>query len=314
MGGPANVTAIRPFLYNLFTDPRIVPLPGPPPLRRALAGLIAALRSRKVAARYLAIGGGSPLGRITAGQAAALERWLAGQGPAIPVRAVMRYTQPRAAEVVAELSRTGVTRLVALSLYPHFSRATTGSSLAELEKVLAAAGGLTLEIIDRWGDDPAYADLLARWIGGEVETLRREAGADVRVLFSAHGLPEKLIRDGDPYRDEVERTFSATAAKLPGVPCRLSFQSRIGPVKWIGPATGEVIKELADSGVKGLIVVPLGFVSDHIETLYDMDIVYRTLARDAGIPHYRRLRAFNDDPAFIDLLGSMVRARLEPGR
>jgi ferrochelatase len=310
MGGPASVEEIRPFLRALFSDPAIVPLPGPPPFRRALAFLISTLRGRRVAGRYRAIGGGSPLGRITAAQAAALEKRLGGEGSPVPVRPVMRYAEPRAARVADALRREGVSRVIALSLYPHYSRTTTGSSLDELREVLGEMGGFSFEAVDRWGDDEGYLALLTRWTGEAVAAVRREAGDDVRVLFSAHGLPEKLIDAGDPYRDEVERTFAAVVARLPGVSCGLSFQSRIGPVKWIGPETGEAIDRLASDGARGLVVVPLGFVSDHIETLYDLDIVHRERARRAGIPFYRRLPSFNDDPGFIDVLGGLLAGRL----
>jgi ferrochelatase len=312
MGGPERLDDIEPFLRNLFADRNIIPLPGPAPLRRMLAALIANRRARKVAGRYRAIGGGSPLVRITQAQAAALEQALSERGIPAAVRAAMRYSAPRTTDVVEALRREGIRRFTALSLYPHYSRTTTGSSLDDLREALAASTGATLEVIDRWGDDPAYARLLADRITAGVGTLRREAGGEVRVILSAHGLPVRVIESGDPYLAEVERTAAAVGRLLGDIPWRLSFQSRLGPVKWLEPTTGSTIAEAAGDGVRGLLLVPLGFVSDHIETLYDLDIVYREEAARAGIPHYRRLAAFNTDPVFIALLASLAAGG--PGR
>jgi ferrochelatase len=309
MGAPENLGAIRPFLYNLFSDPSIVPLPGPPPLRKGLARLISFARSRKVADRYRAIGGGSPLVAITRRQAEGLEKWLAGRGRSVPVRAVMGYCPPRAGEVLAGLRKEGVESIVALTLYPQYSRTTTGSSLEDLRAALARERGLGLRVVDRWGDDPGYVGLLCRWVAGETAKLRPEVGDNFRVLFSAHGLPERLVREGDPYLEEVKRTVAAVASGT-GLTCRLSFQSRLGPVRWLEPSTGAVMRELAAEGVKGLLVVPVSFVSDHIETLWDMDIVYRELAAGLGFAAYRRLPAFNDHPAFIEILGRLAETSL----
>ncbi len=309
MGGPERIDDIEPFLRNLFSDRNIISLPGPGPLRRMLASIIANRRARRVATRYRAIGGGSPLVRITVEQAAALERDLATRGVPSVVRAAMRYSAPRTPDVVAALYREGIRHFVALSLYPHFSRTTTGSSLDDLRLSLSGCPGASLEVIDRWGDHPGYAGLLAARIAAETDALRREAGGEVMVVLSAHGLPVRVIESGDPYLAEVERTAAAVGRLLGGIPWRLSFQSRLGPVKWLEPTTGAVIREVAGGGVRGVLLVPLGFVSDHIETLYDLDIVYREEAARAGIAHYRRLAAFNTDPDFISLLASLVPRR-----
>ncbi len=309
MGGPERIDDIEPFLRNLFSDRNIIPLPGPAALRRLLASIIANRRARRVATRYRAIGGGSPLVRITGEQAGAMERDLAARGIPSVVRAAMRYSAPRTPDVVAELYREGIRHFIALSLYPHFSRTTTGSSLDDLRLSLTGCPGVSIEVIDRWGDHPGYAGLLAARIAAETDALRREAGDEVMVVLSAHGLPVRVIESGDPYLAEVERTAAAVGRLLGSIPWRLSFQSRLGPVQWLEPTTGAVIREAAAANVRGILLVPFGFVSDHIETLYDLDTVYRQEADRAGISHYRRLAAFNTDPGFIALLASLVTQR-----
>ncbi len=311
MGAPRDVASIRPFLYQLFSDRNIVPLPGPASVRKGLAALIALVRSRRVADRYRAIGGGSPLVATTILQAERLEKWLAGEGRPVPVRAIMRYCPPRAGEVLSGLAPGGLRRVVAVSLYPHFSRTTTGSSLEDLRRALRQYPGAALLTVDRWGEDPAYVALMSAWVAKEAAALARETGGRFEVIFSAHGLPRRTVRSGDPYPEEVSRTMAAVARQT-GLPCRLSFQSRLGPVKWLEPSTEEVIREAAGRGVRGLVIVPVSFVSDHVETLWDMDIVYRRLAADAGIGAYRRLPAFNDHPAFIEVLGRLVLRGMAP--
>lgn len=310
MGAPETPEGIRPFLRNLFGDPAILPLWGPSWFKNGLAGLLAGLRAKKVAVRYQYMGGGSPLVKITACQARALEKWLEARNVPALVRPVMRYTPPRADEVISELESKGVRRFLALSLYPQYSTATTESSLEDLKRVIGGSEGSLYGVVDRWGDNPDYIDLMADWIKAEAAHLIEDAGDDIRVLFSAHGLPRKMVERGDPYQKETEETVCAIGKKLGGMTWQLSFQSSIGPVKWLEPSTESIIRFFAHEETSGLLLVPVSFVSDHIETLYDMDLVYRQQAQQAGIKYYRRLRAFNDDPAFIRVLGSIVRDAL----
>lgn len=306
MGAPETIQDIRPFLKNLFSDPAIIPLKGPSWLKSVIAGLLSFIRAKKVSSRYGYIGGGSPLVRITAEQARALETWLKSKGVPALVRPVMRYSPPRAVDVISGLRSEGIGRFIAISLYPHYSSATTGSSIKDLRKALESKGKVQLKIIDRWGNNPGYIELLAEWINKEVSHLTEKTKREIRVIFSAHGLPQKLIMEGDPYLVEMKETVTAVGSKLGDIKWHLAFQSAVGPVKWLEPSTGSIIRLAAEEKVGGLLLVPISFVSDHIETLYDLDLVYRQQALERGISHYGRLAAFNDDQAFIGILGGMI--------
>ncbi len=302
MGGPDSLEAVRPFLENLFSDPEILRVPGF--LRGFLARRIAARRAPRSAANYREIGGRSPLREITEAQAKALEAEL---GPGCRVHVAMRYWRPRAVEVVERLREDEPRRIVALPLYPQYSRATSGSSLADLQDALRA-GGVTdpeVRIIRSWHDDPGYADALARCVREA-----QEGSEDVTVLFSAHGLPVRLIEEGDPYLDQVKGTVGAVMARLPGLPHRLAFQSRAGPVRWLEPSVADAMRALAGEGVRKLLVVPVSFVSDHIETLHEIDIEYGELARSLGFEVFRRTPSLNTRADFIRALGGLVRSAL----
>ncbi len=302
MGGPESAAAVRPFLEALFADPAILPLPGV--VRRPLARWIARMRAPRVVPRYERIGGRSPLVGITRAQAEALAGELRGGGGAWHVEPAMRYTPPRAAEALARLREKGVDRLVALPLYPQYSEATTGSSLRDLERAMSEAGMAELPwtAVRSWHDHPGYAGALAEAVRETLEGL-----SDPVVLFSAHSLPERAVRRGDPYLDHVKATVEAVRERLPPVRWRLAFQSRTGPVRWIGPAVEETLAALAREGCGAVVVVPVSFVSDHIETLYEIDVEYRALAEDLGIGAFRRVPSLNTRPSFIRALAELVR-------
>ncbi len=304
LGGPDSLDAIRPFLENLFSDPEILRFPLSGLIQKPLARFIASRRSRKVMDNYRAIGGGSPLLEITRAQAGALLRELGGEEAGWSVHLSMRYWHPRAREAAAELASRGVNRAIALPLYPHFSRATTGSSLRDLEEGLRAEGlaDLPCREIRSWYDHPGY-------VGALTETVREglEGLPGATVLFSAHSLPVRLIDEGDPYLSHIQGTVAAVEERLEGVPTRLAFQSRAGPVRWLEPSVEEMLRTLAEEGVKRLLVVPVSFVSDHIETLYEIDVEYGELARSLGIPEFRRVPALNTRPSFIRALAQIVR-------
>jgi ferrochelatase len=301
LGGPAKQGEIRPFLASLFSDREIIRLPGGPVFQPALAQLIAGLRMKKVRANYRQIGGGSPLLALTRGQAAGLAAEFARRGVDAKVAVAMRYSRPRAAGALLSLARAGFDRLVAVSLYPQYSRATTGSSVSDLLRAMGRTGVLVkLALVDRYPDHPGYLDALA-------EKVREALRPETTVLFSAHGLPERLVRSGDPYVREVERTVAGVRARLPaGTPWRLGFQSRVGPVKWVGPDTEAVIRDLGREGARDVLAVPVAFVSDHIETLQEIDILYAGVARAAGVPSFRRSASLNDSPAFMRALADLV--------
>lgn len=293
--------AIEPFLRNLFLDPEIFSFPLAGLVRRPLAGFIARKRSVKVAPQYLMMGGRSPLPGITRGQAKALA---ANLGEGFTVHVAMRYWHPFAYEAVAEAKKAGAERIVVLPLYPHYCRATTGSSIADLEKALSAAGmdGLPRRTVVSWETNPAYIDALAECMG---EALKGRE--DALLLFSAHGVPLGIIENGDPYLGHIEATVAEVMKRFPANRHRLAFQSRAGPVKWLEPSTESAIEALGREGEKRVVVVPVSFVSDHIETLCEIDGQYRELAEKSGIIDFARAPSLNARPGFIAALETIVR-------
>lgn len=300
LGGPERQEDVRPFLLHLFSDREIIRL-GPPFLQKIIARIIAFRRAPKSMANYRLIGGGSPIRVKTEEQATALEEALVGDGWFM-VRACMRYWHPFADEVLHELQDAGVSRLVALPLYPHYSIATTGSSVNDLKRHLARLGGqLPLQLIESWPIEPAFIACLAQRIQ---EGLAGFGDQPVQLLYSAHSLPVQFIDEGDPYVQHLQQTIAAVEA-ITGVTGRLCYQSRSGPVEWLGPALPEVIEEVAEQGGRNLLVVPISFVSDHVETLYEIDIQYRRLAEGLGL-RFAITRALNADAQFIAGLRSLV--------
>jgi ferrochelatase len=302
MGGPDSLDAVQPFLTNLFSDRDIIRI-GPAFLQPLIARIIAKRRAPKVEGYYEQIGGKSPIRELTEAQARALEVQL---GEEYRCFVAMRYWKPSTIETLAAIRKEGIDRIVALSLYPHYSRATTGSSLNELKRVLGEAGvQFQVSTIDRFYDHPRYIDALE-------EKIREGLGqfhplADVEILFSAHSLPQSFIDDGDPYLAHVEETVRLVMERLENVTYHLAFQSRAGPVKWLEPSTDAMLEHLAAHGSKNLLVVPLSFVSDHIETLYEIDIQYAKEAFKLGYAKFWRSASLNTSPAFIDCLADLVR-------
>ena len=313
MGGPDSLEAVEPFLYNLFSDEDLIRLPWGTVGQRTLAHVIASRRAPKVRDLYRSIGGRSPIAELTARQARALEAALHDGGVECRCHVAMRYWRPSADDAAAALRADGVDRVLALTLYPQFSHATTGSSLKDLRRALHAAGvTVPLEVIDRYGDDPAYLDALTETVAAGLAQFSVAERDRVPVLFSAHGLPQRYVDEGDPYEREVRATVAGVVVRL-GLEDRsyIGFQSKVGPVKWLGPSTEAVIHDLAQRGAGKLLVVPVAFVSDHIETLQEIDLLYRDIAQAAGIMDFRRAAALNDRPAFIAALAGLVRRHLE---
>ncbi len=300
MGGPDRPEAIEPFLFNLFNDPAIIGLPGIP--RRILARWISRRRLPEARAIYDRIGGASPLLEETRAQAAALERKLGGGAR---VFIAMRYWHPMCEEAAAEVRAFDPDRVVLLPLYPQFSSTTTGSSLAAWDKAAAGIGAATTAVCcypEHPGLIRAHAELLRAAIG---EAEEKGGGIGPRVLFSAHGFPERTIRRGDPYRWQVERTAAAIAGTLFLADWTVCYQSRVGPLKWIGPRIGD---ELARAGKDGVpvVVVPIAFVSEHSETLVELDMIYRAKADELGIPAYVRVPVVGAGRDFIGGLAELV--------
>ena len=302
MGGPEKLADVEPFLFNLFADRNIIRLSPFPFLQKFIAKKIARKRAVKSRKSYELIGGSSPLARITAEQGKALARQLAPHGGFL-VGAIMRYWRPRADEVLAKLAAAGVRRLVALPLYPHYSKATTGSSFKDLHRAVADSGiPFELACINAWPDQPEYVAALAETIRHGLQ--RFPASERVTVVYSAHSLPVSFIVEGDPYLDHISRTIAAVERET-GIAGKLCFQSRSGPVKWLTPSTPDMIRELASQRVKNILMVPISFVSDHVETLYEIDIQYRELAATHGV-RLERTAALNAHPGFVAGLANLV--------
>ena len=310
LGGPDTLDAVRPFLTRLFTDREIIKLPGGALGQAVIGRMIAMSRTKDVQENYAKIGGGSPIVRWTTLQGRGMVERLRARGHDVEFAMAMRYWNPTTDSALDTLERAGVERLVSLTLYPHYSVATTGSSVAELLRVMKRRRTkLPLERVDQWYDHPAYIDAMV--------LLTREAlakfppGASPTLLVSAHGLPRHFIDAGDPYCDHIKTTMERVLAQLPKLPHTLAYQSRVGPVEWIGPSTDETIRRLASEGVKDLLVLPISFVSDHVETLYEVDLLYGDQARALGISNYRRVESLNDFPRFLDALADIVAAKLQ---
>jgi protoporphyrin/coproporphyrin ferrochelatase len=312
MGGPDSVEAVEPFLYNLFSDRELIRLPLGSILQRPFARLISHFRAKGVRENYRAIGGRSPLLDWTNRQAEGIATAL---GVDFRPYVVMRYWNPRAEEVLRRMQADGVERAVVLSMYPHYTGATTGSSLNDFRQTASRVyPQLKFSVIEQWYDWPGYMDALAQRIREGMAALPQEERSRVTILFSAHALPQSFIERGDPYLKHVQETVSGTMARVGGIPWRLGFQSRSGPVRWMEPDTVEVIDQLAAGGSDTVLVVPVSFVSDHIETLHEVDMEYREHALKKGIRHFGRTPSLNDHEDFITAMADMVRHHLETER
>jgi ferrochelatase len=302
LGGPDSPSAVKPFLFNLFNDPAIIALPMV--LRWPIAQVIAMRRAPTARAIYDKIGGGSPLVANTEAQARALETAL-GEGYRVFI--AMRYWHPQSREAAAAVRAFAPDDVVLLPLYPQFSTTTTASSLAAWRDAAAAVGlAAPTRALCCY---PAESGFIGALAAGIRDVLRRwPPGERKRLLFSAHGLPEKIVAAGDPYPWQVEQTVTALRRALgdPSLDCVTCYQSRVGPLAWIGPATDAEIRRAGAEGV-GLIVVPVAFVSEHSETLVELDIEYRHLAGASGVPSYVRVPTVAAAPAFIAALARLVR-------
>lgn len=308
LGGPDELRDVRPFLYNLFSDPEIIRLPFSW-LQSPLAWLISTLRAKKSQENYRQIGGGSPLRRITEAQGQALQELLQQKGQEARIYIGMRYWHPFTEEAIARIKRDGITDLVILPLYPQFSISTSGSSFRLLEKLWQedpTLNRIEYTVIPSWYQQPGYLQAMAQLISQELEQFPNPDS--VHIFFSAHGVPVSYVTEaGDPYQQEIEDCTALIMQTLnrPN-PHTLAYQSRVGPVEWLKPYTEDALQELAAQGVENLLVVPISFVSEHIETLEEIDIEYRHVAEEAGICNFQRVPALNTHPVFIDSLATLV--------
>ena len=301
LGGPDRIEAVAPFLFNLFYDPAVIRLPAV--LRWPVATLIARGRAKAARGIYEKLGGGSPIRANTEAQASALEARL---GAGYRVFTAMRYWHPFAGETAHAVRDWGADEILLLPLYPQFSSTTTASSFADWHRAARQAGiAAPTRGICCYPDEPGFIAAIV----GEIKTLlgRWRSREPKRILFSAHGLPERIAADGDPYVWQVERTVAAIRAGLgeTGVDSVLCYQSRVGPLKWIGPATDAEIRRAGAEKV-GLLVVPIAFVSEHSETLIELDVEYKHLAGQVGVPTYLRAPTVSLADSFIAGLATVV--------
>tara|TARA_Y100001968_G_scaffold304806_1_gene320145 strand:- start:626 stop:1777 length:1152 start_codon:yes stop_codon:yes gene_type:complete len=317
LGGPERIKDVGPFLYNLFSDPEIIRLPISA-FQKPLAWLISTLRSSRSQQAYRAIGGGSPLRRITEQQARELQSELRDRGIDATSYVAMRYWHPFTESAVADIKADGINQVVVLPLYPHFSISTSGSSFRELNRLRKADpdfSELPIRCIRSWFDQSGYLDSMAELI--EKQILECDSPQQAHVCFTAHGVPKSYVEDaGDPYKDEIENCSLLIIDKLENSlgytnPYTLSYQSRVGPEEWLKPYTEDVFEKLGEAGTKELVVVPISFVSEHIETLQEIDMEYRELAEKYGIEKFLRVPALNTDPIFIKGLADLVADCLE---
>ncbi|MEQ8998972.1 MAG: ferrochelatase [Coleofasciculus sp. B1-GNL1-01] len=308
LGGPDNLEDVRPFLFNLFADPEIIRLPFSW-MQKPLAWLISTMRAKKSQENYRQIGGGSPLRHITEAQAQALQEQLKRHGQEANIYVGMRYWHPFTEEAIAHVKRDGIEHLVILPLYPQFSISTSGSSFRLLEQLWqddAKLNQLEYTVIPSWYQEPGYLQAMADLIDQELQRFDDPDAA--HIFFSAHGVPSSYVTEaGDPYQQEIEHCTDLIMQTLnrPN-PHTLAYQSRVGPVEWLQPYTEDALKELGNQGVEDLLVVPISFVSEHIETLQEVDIEYREIAEEAGIQNFQRVPALNTHPVFIESLATLV--------
>lgn len=316
-GGPQNVSEVEPFLYQLFSDKDCIKLPLSAVLQKPFATTISRRRAPETAAQYGEIGGGSPLVSRTFEQVAALRQALLRDGIDIPIAVGMRYTPPFIEQAVRELKEQNVKKIIVLALYPHYSIATSGSAFNEAVRSIDALSyhDARIVVVPAWPTEPDYiaamVDLLRRGLA------RFPDGAPVHVLFSAHGLPTSYVKDGDPYPNHIQQTIAAVMRFFePSAPTyTLAYQSRVGPTRWLSPSTDDELIRLGCADVRNLLVVPVSFVCDHIETLYEIAVTYRTLAETWGITQFEQTEALNCHPLFISALKNLVvRALGQAGR
>ena len=310
LGGPDSLSSVRPFLSNLFSDPAILPMSWP--VRWLIARLL--IRSRTLTARalYDQIGGRSPLLSETEAQARALERVI--QASSLEVRAfpAMRYWHPFIKETAKVIEKWQPDQVILLPLYPQFSHTTTGSSLREWQRVAGNLKSVTTAVCC-WPTEPGFVAAVAELTKQGIETARTSYNTTKdkrhfpRVLFSAHGLPKATIARGDPYQYQVQQTVAAvvTALQEPSLDYQICYQSRMGPQQWIGPDIGDAIRH---AGIRNLpvVLVPITFVSEHVETLVELDIKYRNMARVVGVPMYIRVPTVGTHACFMAGLARLV--------
>jgi protoporphyrin/coproporphyrin ferrochelatase len=321
------------FLYNLFADPDIIRLPGPlGPLQGLIAYFIAKRRAPKSRAAYESIGGGSPILKYSKAQASLVAASLKDRyGLAVNTYIGMRYWKPFTEEALDAIRKDGINALVILPMYPQFSISTSGSSLRVLQEEFSKNSAQYSNMIPSWYERPGYVKAMTGLIQKELDSFTEDEIKEAKevspnkpplhILFSAHGVPKSYIEAGDPYQKQIEKCVDKIGKELfktstpEQLEVHLSYQSRVGPIEWLRPYTDDVLPDLGLSGVRNLVVVPISFVSEHIETLEEIDIEYRELAHESGVTNWRRCPALNTNEVFIDDMADMVyEALIEPAQ
>ncbi len=303
LGGPDTLAAIEPFLYNLFCDPDIIDFPFARIGRKPPAKLISTARASKVQHHYATIGGGSPIRRFTERQARALEAELTDQGMNVRCFVAMRYWHPFTSEAIAQLQAAQCDEVVLLPLYPQYSSTTTGSSLNEWRRLYRA--GVSVHNVGPFYEHPLYLDAVIEKI--EEALARFPVPERAEIVFSAHSIPMSIVAKGDPYQRHIEETVRLLMERG-GWPNhhRLCYQSKVGASKWLQPSLHRTLHDLAAERAQEVCIVPVAFVSDHVETLGEIDHEAREKARRLGIQQFEMSAGLNDSPKFISALGQLV--------
>ncbi len=306
LGGPDSLAAVEGFLYNLFSDPDIFKLPLGFLTQKPFARLISRRRVPEASVGYAAMGGKSPLLENTQKQAEALQKALRAEGD-YDVIICMRYWHPLSDAVVRDMKAQGYERVILLPLYPQYSRTTTGSSYNEFQRECQRQNyHPKTSLIREWYHQEDYLQAIVDDIRAAAAKLPDPDPAHIELLFSAHGLPQKIVDAGDPYEQHIRATYDGLCARLNWPHTTLCYQSRVGPLKWLQPYTKDVIPAKGAAGARQMLVYPIAFVSDHIETLYELGVEYKELAQHAGIEQYRVVPALNDHPRLINALQQLV--------
>lgn len=309
MGGPSTIPEVKPFLTRLFSDRDLIPLP----LQQWSAPFIAARRTPKIERQYEEIGGGSPIRRLTEQQGHKLTALLDKLSPQTAPHKhylAFRYSHPLTEETLLHMKKDGITRAIAFTQYPQYSCSTTGSSLNELWRKIYHLGlqdNIKWSVIDRWPTQRGLVKAFATRIRETLEKYSEADRKDVIILFSAHSLPLRVVERGDPYPHEVAATVHSVMEELQfSHPYRLVWQSKVGPLPWLAPQTAQTIEWLGKKGHKNLLIVPVAFTTDHIETLFELDIENGKLAKEMGVTGYKRVESLNLEPQFIQGMADLV--------
>lgn len=318
MGGPKDLESVRPFLYNLFSDNEIINLPWfISPFQKPLAWLIAKFRSKSTQEMYKKMGGRSYTNDITQELADEVNKELLRKGIDSASVIAMRYAPPRVEDAINQLEQEDIDTLVLFTQYPHYAKSTTGSSYNDFNRYLedSSLSGKTKIVIDDWGTEAAYIDWWVNAITRVINKLESPVDENIHIVFTAHGLPLKYIKAGEKYPERIEQARDDIIQKLGDIgknaQFHLAYQSKAGPFPWTQPYTHDKLEEISKTNPRTVIMVPLGFVSNNVETLYEIDILYSELAQELGIKDYRRVQVPDQDSEYVKNIADMLQKYIE---